>query len=120
MSENGKDTAIVVIIFLASFSSFFLGRMSALNEKTKESGVIISYSDNYASSVADTALKALKDSKAGQKEGILSQSITASKNGTKYYIKGCSNARIKEENKIYFNTEEEAQSAGYEKSLTCK
>jgi hypothetical protein len=44
--------------------------------------------------------------------------FVASKSGAKYHpVTGCSYAdRIKEENRIYFNTAKEAESAGYEPS----
>lgn len=42
----------------------------------------------------------------------------ASKNGTKYYPKGCAN-RIKEENKIYFTTPENAEKAGFSLAKNC-
>ena len=42
----------------------------------------------------------------------------ASKNGKDYYKTDCKN-RIKEENKIYFQTEEDAKKAGYGPSATC-
>ncbi|KND47406.1 MAG: hypothetical protein AB199_03180 [Parcubacteria bacterium C7867-004] len=45
----------------------------------------------------------------------------ASKNGTKYYLPSCGSVkRIKEENKVWFATKEEAAAAGYEPSATCK
>lgn len=45
----------------------------------------------------------------------------ASKNGTKYYVPSCAAAkRIKSENRIWFSTEQEAQSAGYQPSTACK
>lgn len=44
----------------------------------------------------------------------------ASKNGTAYYPLGCSSGdRIIEDNRVYFNTEEEARSAGYKQSSRC-
>ncbi len=44
----------------------------------------------------------------------------ASKNGTKYYLPSCSGAnRIKEENKVYFDSVEEAQAAGLEPAANC-
>ncbi len=47
-----------------------------------------------------------------QKEGVM---FVASKNGTKYYIDGKGySSRIKEENKVFFKTKEEAEKAGYE------
>lgn len=44
----------------------------------------------------------------------------ASKNGSKYHLAWCSGAqRIKEENKIYFNSQEEAERAGYAPAANC-
>lgn len=45
--------------------------------------------------------------------------IYASKRGKKYYFFNCKST-IKEENKTFFNTEEEALKAGYTLSKTCK
>ena len=44
----------------------------------------------------------------------------ASKNGTVYYPLACpSGDRVIEENRIYFETEDEAQNAGYKQSKRC-
>lgn len=44
----------------------------------------------------------------------------ASKNGTAYYLPSCSGvSRIKEENKIWFSSREEAESLGYKPALNC-
>jgi len=44
----------------------------------------------------------------------------ASKNGTKYYLPACGTAkRIKEENKVWFGTKEEAEAAGYGPAANC-
>lgn len=44
----------------------------------------------------------------------------ASKNGTKYYPVGCGAAsRIKEENKVWFDTEQDAQLQGYTRTTAC-
>lgn len=45
----------------------------------------------------------------------------ASKTGTKYYLSTCSGAnRIKDENKVWFATKQQAEAAGYAPSSTCK
>jgi len=128
VTEAGKDCIIIAIIFLASFTSFGLGRMSAFGDKKTDLGVNISCGiDN----VQYSTNKPLGTTNIGQKASNSTQSrelgfsstigpITASRNGSKYYTAGCSTARIKEDNKIFFNSEEEARQAGYEKSLTCK
>ena len=45
--------------------------------------------------------------------------IYASSKGSKYYLANCK-SNIKEENKIYFDTEIEAQNAGYSLSKSCR
>ncbi len=47
-----------------------------------------------------------------------SGAYVASKNGKNYYKVSCSN-RIKEENKVYFTTIDDAKKAGYTASATC-
>lgn len=47
--------------------------------------------------------------------------FVASANGTKYYVPDCAEVRrIKEENKIWFDSEEEAKESGYEASECVK
>lgn len=45
--------------------------------------------------------------------------VYASSKGSKYYLANCKSS-IKEENKIYFNTETDAQNAGYQLSKSCE
>lgn len=48
------------------------------------------------------------------------QVYMASKNGTKYYLPSCGSAkRIKEENRIWFGTKDEAEAAGYAPAANC-
>lgn len=50
-----------------------------------------------------------------------SHQFIASKTGTKYYPVGCGGInRIKEENRVYFITEQEAIDKGYERTSTCQ
>lgn len=44
----------------------------------------------------------------------------ASKSGTKYYLPTCGTAkRIKEENRVWFSTKDEAEAAGYAPAANC-
>jgi len=55
--------------------------------------------------------------------GVATQesNLVASKNGTKYHYTWCSGAStIKEENKVYFASKEEAEKAGYKPAVNCK
>jgi len=48
------------------------------------------------------------------------RTYVASRNGTKYYLPACGSAkRIKEENRVWFATKEEAEGAGYGPAANC-
>lgn len=48
-------------------------------------------------------------------------SFVASKQGKKYFPVDCGSAKtIKEENRVYFGSESEAEGAGYTRTATCK
>jgi hypothetical protein len=64
------------------------------------------------------SVQLLPNTKNSKNSHILSH-IVASKSGTKYYFTWCVSSRIKEENKIYFTTEEEAQERGLTLSKLC-
>ena len=52
---------------------------------------------------------------------VLNLQVVASKNSTLYHFLWCSGAqRIKEENKITFSSEQEAQSKGYKLASNCQ
>jgi hypothetical protein len=56
-----------------------------------------------------------------QKTFSLDAKFVASASGTKYYPIGCGSVtRIKEENRVYFVTEEEAQAAARDRTTACK
>ncbi len=58
---------------------------------------------------------------AGAGESRALGQYVASKNGSKYYLPSCAGAnRIKEENKIWFASVDEAKSRGYEPAANCK
>lgn len=101
---NKKTLAIALIMTLTGAGSFGLGRLSVLekNIENKNAEIIVPKLQN---------LKDVDESTFG---------FVASKNGTKYYPVNCSSAsRINDENKVYFETEQEALDAGLEKSSTC-
>ena len=118
-SEKGKDILIVIIVILVGLGSFELGRLS--NERTT-SGVKIEYPDQNSgpdnTQGASAAPSQNQDSLAVQTTG---KSFFASSKGSKYYTIGCSAGKtIKQENRVYFATGEEAEAAGYTLSGSCQ
>jgi len=108
---------VMVIVVCVGLISFALGRLSALEEG--RAPVTIEQTAS-AASTADVATS--KTNHLGAKlpngEGGL---LVASRNSTKYHFPWCSGAqRISEQNKIWFESEEEARAAGYEPAGNCK
>lgn len=103
-----EDIFIAVVILFVGLISFALGRISALEEGKGSFEVL--YLEN-------TPTEAIESSGFLERE----QKYVASKSGTKYHLLSCAGAQsIKEENKIYFSTKEEAERAGYSPAANCK
>ncbi|MBU3925743.1 hypothetical protein KJ763_01050 [Patescibacteria group bacterium] len=115
-----KDLIIILIIFLVALISFGLGRLSKLQENKAPISI--------ENMVGNTGLldsnKPVLSPETAQNEAFLSNDeglLVGSKNGTKYHYPWCSGAlRIKEENKVWFNSVEEARQAGYTPAANCK
>mgnify|MGYP001565816927 FL=1 len=120
-SEKRKDVLVVIIVILVGLGSFGLGRLS----KNQNSGLRIEYENqraNVIDSISGGFLDANLNSNISQNlPKTSSGSFFASNRGSKYYSIGCSGGKtIKQENRIYFNTQEEVETAGYELSSSCE
>lgn len=128
------DDAIfmALLLILVAIVSFGLGRQSVKvpnseNSSTQSAGVVFTESpfkqvktdpasvDNSTESTGDkSSTKDFNDVKEVGK-------VVASKSGTKYHLLTCPGAKqIKEANKIYFDTVEQAKAAGYSPAANCK
>lgn len=106
----------IIIILAASAASFGLGRLSAIDDADSEV-LYVPAATLQAEVLKNTLSNDLKEA------GVISQngSFVASKNGTRYYFPWCSGVKqIKEENKVWFQTKEEAEKAGYTPAQNCK
>ncbi len=119
-SEKGKDILMIIIVILVGLGSFELGRLSKANSSA---GIQIEYPKqietepasaiNAVESATSTPAKTKTSNSAGK-------NFFASNKGTKYYSLGCSAGKsLKQENRIYFATKEEAEKAGYTLSASC-
>ena len=124
-SEKGKDVMMVIIVILVGLGSFELGRLS----KESSSGLKIDYTNKDTTQEANVVGTA-QDVGIPQ-SGIPTSSPTsgnpsgktffASSKGSKYYTISCSAGKtIKQENRVYFTTGEEAEAAGYTLSSACQ
>lgn len=118
VQNNKKELFFSVSFVLIAFIAFGLGRLSVIYEqkypiwieKVPESALIVDYSKNDAPTGATT-------------QGLYEQNqriFVASKNGSAYHFVWCESAKnIKEENKIFFSSKEEAEKAGYKPAKNC-
>ena len=99
--EKIKPRLLIVNFFLMAILGFGLGRLTKLEEAREPIRI-------EADNLATTTVK------------ILAGKFVGSKNGTKYHYPWCPGAtKIKEENKIWFQTIEDAKRAGYTPAANC-
>lgn len=97
-----SDFLIVLLVVLVGFASFGLGRLSALEEQRP----------------AVTVTKAAVNNEQPMRIG---GQLVASRKGSKYHFPWCPGARaMNENNKIWFDSIEDAQRAGYTPAGNCK
>jgi len=131
MMANPKAFSVALLIAVAG-ASFGMGRVS--NLVTEDSFIAPAMEDT----LVDKGLANIIAPAESQKiQPIVQNSETkvtapipvveskkvyvGSKNGTKYHLPWCSGAKnIKEENKVWFSSKEEAESQGYTTASNCK
>jgi len=121
----------VALMFVASIS-FAIGKLVPGQEKSQvilrgdEEVIAPKVSGEVLGAKSITEVSEVQGGVGTQKDKstpsiLKSGPIVASKNGTKYYSLTCSGVkRIKEENKIFFASREDAERAGLSPSSTCK
>ena len=128
-------TYIAILLIITAVLSFGLGKLSVLQSGGGVTGSsqavpIRSIAGPISTSSAETsntqmvlplAISAPAVLQVVSSEAQPKKNYVASKSGTKYHAMNCSGTKtIKETNKIYFSTEDEAQAAGYTRSANCK
>ncbi|OHA09283.1 MAG: hypothetical protein A3B37_03905 [Candidatus Sungbacteria bacterium RIFCSPLOWO2_01_FULL_59_16] len=119
-AANRKDLGIAVLVFLVGMVSFGLGRLSRSWPRSYPL-VLENASDGSAS--ADTeGTAAIGQALRGTPPPADAPSGTyvASRNGSAFHLPSCSGAKqIKDENKVWFQTKEDAVRAGYRPAANC-
>lgn len=111
-----KDYFWIILIVLVAGASFGLGRLTKI-EDAREPIKIESVGEVKGASNLQPASPA-----GGPPTSNLQQAgkYVASKNGTKYHLPWCSGAqRIKDENKVWFDSKTAAEAAGYTPAGNC-
>lgn len=128
--NNKKNLVIFAEFFLIAVIFFGLGVLYDENALKNNSQISITEpaleSQDYASSTVASAVQKKDGARIGNIKDVLAQAglpahagnFVASKNGKSYYLATCRN-NIKEENKIYFQTKEDADKAGFKPARNC-
>ncbi len=96
------DLFIFFVILLVGLIAFGLGRLSVLYGERSDVEVI-------------------EEQASGEVLGAESYDFVASKNGSSYHLPWCAGAQtIRDENKVFFDTKEQAEQAGYRPAGNCK
>lgn len=124
---RGKDTALSGMITAALIGSWALGRLSVISEVAGSRLVIENVFDKATDSFICQASIGQGGGGVSGNTGVPNTVLAApgavvvSSRGTKYHFAWCSGAKsIKEENKVWFESEQAALDAGYTKAGNCK
>ena len=110
-----EDVFILLIIVLVGFGGFGLGRLSLASLAKSD---VELYTPDSQKGIVDTGGAVAPQEISMQENGRM---LVASVAGSKYHLPWCSGAlSIKEENKVWFATEEEARAAGDTPAANCK
>lgn len=117
-----QDIYMVLLIILVGGGSFGLGILSG---KTKEKPLVRIENAFPQETVGESLQQNEPQSASIGEEDIVATTqqgtFVGSKNSDKYHYPWCPGAqRIKEENKVWFATREEAEAAGYTPAANCK
>ena len=115
VKNNNTELYWAAVIILVAVISFGLGRLSKIREEKTPITI-----ENLKENTETSESKSLSTSNVNS--GIKADKIfVASKNGKKYYYAWCESANvIKEQNRVWFSTQAEAEKAGYQPAANCK
>jgi len=103
------EVVLAAVIILTALASFGLGRLSALGKNK--------FPVRIEAKNQSVAALSSQNPKTESAQNL----FVASRNGQVYHFPWCAGAqRIKEENKIYFSSKEEAQKAGLRPAANCE
>ena len=125
--EIGLDNMTIMYLLVlvgVGIAAFGLGRLSVGTDSNEHKDISITQAASSNSLYKGSSKQSLSsDRDASSKEGQtgIEGNFVASKNGKLYYPSGCKGAnRIKEENRVWFSTREDAESLGYTWATSCK
>ncbi len=126
-SRKGRELLLAATLGLLAVISFGLGRLSAFESRTPPVALVMR--DPAVTTAAQTSSDSVLPTDVSSNEKVVAETAVqthagmyvASKSGSVYHLPWCSGAkRIKDENKIWFASKDEAERAGYRPAANCK
>jgi hypothetical protein len=115
-----EESVQLLVLVSVALGAFACGRLSII-EKRSSPVVIENLFARQNNSSISSQKQGIGESEEGRVTPSSPGSVVASKNSDRYHLPWCSGAKtIKEENKIWFASEEKAIAAGYTKAGNCK
>ena len=116
IKTNNRELYLMVVIILVATISFGLGRLSKIREEKTPITI-----ENVAVATSTEIIANTPNSQRATLTVGANKIFVASRNGKKYYYVWCdSSQKIKESNKVWFSTKEEAEKSGYQPATNCK
>lgn len=113
---NNPDTFVVLTIILVALIAFGIGRLSVPSKEPIQIMNLEKATVEDISPYAPTDVGASEDKKEVNYQG----KVVGSVNSDKYHLPECPGAKqISEKNKIWFDSIEEAEKAGYKPAANC-
>ena len=117
--ENNKELYLTAVIILVATISFGLGRLSKIREE--KTPITIENVGTSTEIIVNTSSQPSTLLQRGRLTADANKIFVASRNGKKYYYAWCESAKvIKEANRVWFSTADEAEKSGYEPAANCK
>ena len=121
MGERRQSLVFIGIVTGTAIVSFYLGFVAHI--ETNQVNLRLPKAQNdplQAGVVASKGIAQTSPIPSNSAKILTSGAYVASKNGTKYYSTGCSGAkRIKDANKVFFETANDAEAQGYSRASGC-
>ena len=116
IKTNNRELYLTVVIILVATISFGLGRLSKIREEKTPITI-----ENVAVATSTEIIANTPNSQRATLTVGANKIFVASRNGKKYYYAWCDSAKvIKETNRVWFSTEDEAKKSGYEPAANCR
>lgn len=121
-----RDVFVSIIIVFVGITSFFLGKLSVEREREV---VNIQYDEKATrGEVMGESISISNNQFVSENEPVVKETVQAvtgmyvgSKNSNKFHLPWCAGAKqISDENKIWFQSKEEAMAKGYLPAANCK